>query len=89
MFLQRSAVAVARRSAIRPIVKRTFASSFVRRKFQEQLNHQPCILANPFAVGDAKVAVETNKQMKKFEGEPGWNFNTHVLGSLLIPLARM
>ncbi|OCK92460.1 putative cytochrome c subunit VB [Cenococcum geophilum 1.58] len=47
MFLQRSAVAVARRSAIRPIVKRTFASSFVRR--------------------DAKVAVETSKQMKKFE----------------------
>jgi hypothetical protein len=41
MFLQRSAVAVARRSTIRPIVKRTFASSFVRRKLQEQPNHQP------------------------------------------------
>ena len=41
MFLQRSAVAIARRSAIRPIVKRTFASSFVRRKLQEQPNHQP------------------------------------------------
>ena len=89
MFLQRSAVAVARRSAIRPIVKRTFASSFVRRKLQEQLNHQPCMLANPSAVGDAKASIEANKQMKKFEGESGWNFNTHVLGSLLIPLARM
>ena len=41
MFLRRSAVALARRSAIRPIVKRTFASSFVRRKLQEQLNHLP------------------------------------------------
>jgi hypothetical protein len=39
MFLQRSAIAAARRAAISPIVKRSFTSSFVRRKsFRRVLN---------------------------------------------------
>ena len=32
MFLQRSAVAAARRAAVTPLVRRSFATSFVRRK---------------------------------------------------------
>lgn len=31
MFLQRSAIAAARRAAVSPVVKRSFATSFVRR----------------------------------------------------------
>jgi hypothetical protein len=39
MFLQRSAIAAARRAAVSPIVKRSFTSSFVRRKsFRRVLN---------------------------------------------------
>ncbi len=32
MFLQRSAVAVARRAAVSPVVRRTFVASAIRRK---------------------------------------------------------
>lgn len=37
MFLQRSAVAVARRAAVAPVVRRTFATTVIRRELRHGL----------------------------------------------------
>ena len=39
MFLQRSAIAAARRAAVSPIIKRSFASSVVRRMSSTAVSH--------------------------------------------------
>lgn len=41
MFLQRSAVAVARRAAVAPVVRRSFATTVIRR----ELRHGGCFCA--------------------------------------------
>ncbi|KAK5994397.1 Cytochrome c oxidase polypeptide IV [Cladobotryum mycophilum] len=53
MFLQRSAIAAARRAAVTPVVARTFTTSFVRRNAPTTPNEQAAALSgNP----DKKIA---------------------------------
>ncbi|KAE9372275.1 subunit IV of cytochrome c oxidase, partial [Stipitochalara longipes BDJ] len=80
MFLQRSAIAAARRAAVSPIIKRSFTSSFVRReaapanssntgkiKKFEEVKDETDLIGPGAAVGTVPTDLEQATGLERFE----------------------